>query len=196
MKKYIKYFGFILVLISSVFLVTGCDSDSSNVKYVPINDSETKKKDTFKNTNEEKEEIENIEDNITNSEEEILVCTRTATLSSNVKVDLRYEVTYKDGSVTYLKSTEKVISDSISYLETYKNQVENTYEPYKGIKYYDYEITIEDDTMTSSVSIDYSKIDTDKLISIDSANTTLIKNGKIDINSIKTLYESVGATCN
>ena len=191
MKKYTKYFSLVLILIVSIFFITGCDSDSSDTKYAPINDSETKKKDSFKDTN----EVE-IEDDIISSEEKTLVCTRTATLSSDVKVDLRYEVTYKDDSVTYLKSTEKVISDSISYLEAYKKQVENTYEPYKNITYYDYEITIEDDTMTSSVSVDYSKIDTNKLISIDSANATLIKNGKIDINSIKTLYESVGATCN
>ena len=127
--------------------------------------------------------------------EKTLVCTRTATISDGVKADLRYEVKYKGDYVTTLKSTEKIISDNEEYLDAYKETIESTYEPYKDIEYYDYEVTIEGDTMTSSVNVDYSKIDTAKLLEIDSANGSLIKDGKIKIDDIKSLYESVGTTC-
>lgn len=127
--------------------------------------------------------------------EKTLVCTRTATIADGIKADLRYEVKYKGDYVTTLKSTEKIISDSEEYLTAYKETVESTYEPYKNIEYYDYEVTIDGDTMTSSVDVDYSKIDTDKLIDIDSANGSLIKDGKIKIDDMKSLYESIGTTC-
>lgn len=127
--------------------------------------------------------------------EKTLICTRTATISDGVKADLRYEVNYKGDYVTTLKSTEKIISDNEEYLNTYKETIESTYEPYKDIEYYDYEVTVEGDTMTSSVNVDYSKIDTNKLLEIDSANGSLIKDGKIKIDDIKSLYESVGTTC-
>ena len=64
------------------------------------------------------------------------------------------------------------------------------------LNYNKYNVTeINGNTFTSTVDIDYEKIDTEKLISIDSSNSQLIKNGKIDINDIKNIYESIGATC-
>lgn len=127
--------------------------------------------------------------------EKTMVCTRTATIADGVKADLKYKVTYKGDYVINLNSVEKIISDDTEYLELYKEQVEAVYEPYKDVEYYNYEVTIDGDTMTSSVTVDYSKIDTDKLIEIDSANSTLIKDGKIKIEDMQSLYESVGTTC-
>ena len=127
--------------------------------------------------------------------EKTLVCTRTATVADGVKADLKYEVKYKGDYVTTLNSVEKIISDDKEYLELYKEQVEAIYEPYKDVKHYEYEVKVDGDTMTSNVNVDYSKIDTDKLLEIDSANSSLIKDGKVSIDDIKALYESVGTTC-
>lgn len=130
-----------------------------------------------------------------NESEKKLTCTNTTTITDGVKADLRYEVNYKGDYVTTVKSTEKVISNQESYLEAYKTQVESIYSPYKDVKYYDYDVTIKDDTMTSVVTIDYSKIDIDKLIEIDSNNSSLIKDGKVKLADIQAVYESIGATC-
>ena len=68
---------------------------------------------------------------------------------------------------------------------------------YKNVEHYYYDVTISGNTLTSITKIDYSKIDTDKMIEIDSANASLIKNGKIRLTDLRETYESssVGATC-
>lgn len=127
--------------------------------------------------------------------EKTLVCTRTATIADGVKMDLRYEVEYKGDYVTKLDSTEKVITDNQEYLDAYEATILETYEPYKDIEHYDYDVEVEGNTLTSKVEVDYDKIDTEKLIEIDSANEALIKDGKIKISDMQAIYESVGATC-
>ena len=110
-------------------------------------------------------------------------------------MSLNYEVDYKGNYVTKVKSVEIVKSDDSEYLNTLKEQTENIYSAYNNIENYNYKTEINGNTFTSTVDIDYEKIDTEKLISIDSSNSQLIKNVKIDINDIKNIYESIGATC-
>jgi hypothetical protein len=67
--------------------------------------------------------------------------------------------------------------------------------------------TVEYKTLLSSVNVEgennnalsqvdeNEKIDTKKLIEIDSANSQLIKDGKVKISDVKSLYEQLGATC-
>jgi len=128
------------------------------------------------------------------NETKTMVCTRTAN-QSGMNIDLRYEVEYTKGIVDHVTSTEKITSDNKEVLETYKATVEKTYAPYKNIEHYNYEVTIDDKTLTSIAKIDYAKIDTDKLIEIDSANGTLIKDGKIKLEDLKSAYETIGASC-
>ena len=80
-------------------------------------------------------------------------------------------------------------------LNTYKEQIESLYSPYKDVEYYEYNVDITDNKLTSTVDINYTKVDTDKLLEIDSANGALIKDGKISVDDIKSVYESLGATC-
>ena len=54
---------------------------------------------------------------------------------------------------------------------------------------------IEDNKLVITKGQEGLQIDTDKLIEIDSANSTLIKDGKIKIEDMQSLYESVGTTC-
>lgn len=126
--------------------------------------------------------------------EKTLVCTRT-TNQNNVKMDLNYTIEYSGKYVNKVKTTEKVESSSKELLETYKSSIESLYSPYKDIEHYNYNVTIKDDTLTSTTDIDYSKIDTDKLINVDSANKQLIKDGKVAVEDLKKTYESLGAEC-
>ena len=128
-------------------------------------------------------------------ESKILTCTRNATVTAGVKMELVYKATYKGDYVEMIETEEKVISDTESVLETYKASIEAMYSPYKGVEHYNYSVDVSGDTLTSKTKIDYSKIDTDKLIEIDSANATLIKDGKIKVDDVRLMYEKVGATC-
>lgn len=127
-------------------------------------------------------------------EEKTMNCTRTVN-QNGIKMDLSYTVTYEGDYAKVVKSVEKIISDDEDTLETYKTQLEETTKSFKDIEYYDHDIKIEGNTLTSSITINYEKIDTDKLISIDSAMKQIIKDGKVSIDTLETLYTGLGNTC-
>ena len=128
------------------------------------------------------------------TEEKTMTCTRTMN-KNGIKTNLTYKVIYQNNYVNKVHSEEVVETEASEILESYKKQVENMYSAYKEIKYYNCDIKIKDNRLTSIVDIDYSKIDTKKLIEIDSANGNIIKNGKIKVQDIKSLYEQLGTTC-
>ncbi len=123
-----------------------------------------------------------------------MTCTRTMN-QNGIKTGLKYTVIYQGDYVTRVKSVETIETDSSEVLDAYQEQIESIYSPYKGIDYYEYDVSIDGDKLTSTVDINYEKIDTDKLLEIDSANGQLIKDGKIKLSDIKSVYEAIGAVC-
>ena len=131
----------------------------------------------------------------TTKKEKTLKCTMDATLTEGTKTKNVYTVTYAGKYVKLVESVETVVSDSKETLNTFKEAVEEVYSPYKNIKYYDYDITVDGDTLTSKATIDYSKIDTDAMIKVNPAMKTYIKDGKLSVKDVKTIYEQMGAEC-
>ena len=123
-----------------------------------------------------------------------MTCTRTMD-QNNIKTSLKYNVEYKDDYVSRVKSVETVETDRSDILNTYKDQIESLYSPYQDVDYYEYNVEINNNKLTSTVDINYEKVDTDRLLEIDSANGQLIKDGKIKVADIKSVYESLGAIC-
>ena len=121
-----------------------------------------------------------------------MTCTRTMN-QNGIKTGLKYTVIYQGDYVTRVKSVETIETDSSEVLDAYQEQIESIYSPYKGIDYYEHDVSIDGDKLTSTVDINYEKIDTDKLLEIDSANGQLIKDGKIKLSDIKSVYEAIGA---
>ncbi len=128
------------------------------------------------------------------SEEKTMTCTRTMN-QSGMKTNLNYKVTYSGDYVNRVQSEESIETSDTTTLNTYKEQIENVYAPYKDIKYYTYNVTVDGNKLVSTVDINYAKIDTKKLIEIDSSNSQLINDGKVKLSSVKSLYEQLGATC-
>ena len=128
------------------------------------------------------------------SEEKTMTCTRTMN-QSGMKTNLNYKVTYSGDYVNRVQSEESIETSDTTTLNTYKEQIEKIYTPYKDIKYYTYNVTIDGNKLVSTVDINYAKIDTKKLIEIDSANSQLINDGKVKLSSVKSIYEQLGATC-
>ena len=124
-----------------------------------------------------------------------LTCTMQGTVIEGTTINSTYKVTYTGDYVDLVESTETVKSDNETVLNTYKSTVEAMYSPYKDVKYYDYNIEVKDNTLTSTTKINYAKIDTKKMIEINSANSTMIKDGKVAVDTIKAVYEQMGATC-
>lgn len=130
----------------------------------------------------------------TKEENGVLTCTRTAK-QGNIDLSLNYKITYTGEYVNTIETTEIVKSDDQNTLNLYKSQIENVYKPYKEIDYYENEITLEGNTLTSKTTIDYEHINTDKLIEIDSANEQILKDGKAKVSDFRTMYENIGASC-
>lgn len=126
--------------------------------------------------------------------EKTMKCSRTINQAS-IKMNLTYDVTYKGDYVTKIESNEEITTEDESTLELYKTQLESTTTSFKDIEYYDHEVKIDGNTLTSTITIDYEKIDTDKLIEIDSSMKQLIKDGKISVVDIESLYGQLGVTC-
>lgn len=127
-----------------------------------------------------------------NKDAKVLRCTKTGEVTTGVEADLTYEVTYTGSYVDKVHTVEKLTSDNEQYLNQYKTLVEAGYSPYKDIKYYDYDIKVKNGMLTSTVDINYAKIDTDKMIEIDSNNSLLIKDGKVKLSDIQEMYEQLG----
>lgn len=123
-----------------------------------------------------------------------MVCTRVID-QNGIKMDLRYEATYTGDVVSLLESTEKVISSDTAVLEQYQTLLKQSYAPYDNVKYYNIDITIDGDTLTSHVVVNADKIDVDEITKIDSANGNYYTDGKMMIANVERAFTSLGATC-
>lgn len=110
-------------------------------------------------------------------------------------IDLFYKIKHKGNRVTSVKSVEKVTSNDSSIIESYKNDVDVFYEPFKVIDNYSYKIKSNNKGITVTTSIDYSKIDLNDMIMIDPDIEQLMDEGYIDIDLMKVSYENLGLTC-
>lgn len=127
--------------------------------------------------------------------EKTMTCTRTVN-QNNIEMSLNYTAKYKGDYVTSLELVDTFKSDDVEYLNTLKSTIEEQYKTYNDIEYYDIDVKIDGNTLTSTTSIDYEKIDTDELIKVDSANKQLIKDGKVSIDDVESVYtNSLGMTC-
>lgn len=130
-----------------------------------------------------------------NKDTKVLRCTKSEEVTTGIEADFIYEVTYTGTYVDKVHTVEKLMSDNEEYLNLYKELVEKQYEPFKDVKYYDYDITVKDGVLTSTVDINYAKIDTDQMLEINSSLSALIKDGKVKVSDMQSLYETIGAVC-
>ncbi len=130
------------------------------------------------------------------------VITKTCTLTNNqsasgYKLDSNYEIHSTNGYVTSVTTKEVVTSDNKQIRDYFKKTLETTYsnanKTYGG---YTYNITDEDNKVTSDVTIDYSKMDLDKFVKDNAQMKAYVnKKNQITLEGIQKVYETLGATC-
>lgn len=112
------------------------------------------------------------------------------------KTDAEYEVYAKDGYVTKVNSNEYVESDNEKILTTFEQTLSLTYlnqnNKYGG---YTNKVSIDGNKLTSITNIDYSKVDLNQLAKDNSLINDYVKNGKLQVEGVKKIYEALGATC-
>ena len=123
-----------------------------------------------------------------------LVCTNTYK-EDDISFKTTYHVEYKKKYATKLVSIETITTSETQILNDYKTNLEMMYLRFNEIPHYQNTISIKENTLTSKTIINYSKIDLDELIKVDSSFNEVIKNNKISITKLKEQYASTGALC-
>lgn len=121
-------------------------------------------------------------------------CTREAT-ASNALVKLEYDLYYTGDILNLLVSNEKIISDSDEVLNTYENAYKSIHSNYEGLTYYDTSVVRGDTTVTSTIIINYDKIDIDRLIEIEGADDNIFDEKTPKVDKWLSLAEKFGTKC-
>ena len=124
-----------------------------------------------------------------------MTCTMKTYPTNGITIRSTYIATYKNNQVAKLKTIEKITAEEKDNLEVYQEKIDELYAGYQDIEYYQNKTKIKGNTLTSTTLIDYNKVDTDKLIEVDSGNAGVIKNGKVEINNLEKLYKQNGCNC-
>lgn len=126
--------------------------------------------------------------------EKIIDCSFNSEVN-DIKIVSTYSIFYDDKYVTKIKTNEKMEFSDSNLISKYKKTLESKYSLYKDVKYYNYSIKTDKNTLISTTDINYKKIDIDKLIKIDSDNSSLIKNGKVLVSDVLDVYSQLGIVC-
>ena len=163
-----KVSSLILVLIICAFFVTGCEEQE-----VITSGGE--------------------EVNVTNMQHKH--CTREGTIDTGSQVSLNYDIYYTGEALNLLKSEEKVISSDQNVLTTYENAYKKIHANYEGLEYYDTEVVRGDTTVTSTIVINYDKVNIKQLLAIEGEEDNIIENGEAKVDKWLTLAKKFGTKC-
>lgn len=115
---------------------------------------------------------------------------------NNYSLKSEYTVNYKGDYVTKVESKEVVTSESSSILDYFESALNTTYDnmskTYGG---YTFKVTKDGNTVTSTVTIDYDKMNVEKLYNDESSLKNYIKDNHLTVDGIKSMYASMGITC-
>lgn len=130
-----------------------------------------------------------------NPETGTMTCTMSSYPTDGITLRSTYTAEYENNIVRTLETTEQVTAEDKDNLEVYEERIQELYQGYQGIDYYQNKTEIKGNTLTSTTNINYEKVDTDKLIEVDSDNGGIIKNGKVNIDDLREMYEQNGCNC-
>ena len=166
-----KKSSIIFVAILSLFLLTACSKRSDTEKVVSNNEEV--------NTYSMKHKK----------------CSREGSADDGIVVSLNYDLYYTGENLDILHSVEKVTATKNEDLDKYETAYKNIYKNYEGLKYYDAKVIRGDTTVTSDVTINYDKIDTQELLNIEGSEDNIIEDGKAKVDKWLTLAKKFGTKC-
>ena len=115
---------------------------------------------------------------------------------NNYELTSTYIINYTGEFVDSVNTKEVVDSDVSSILDTLEETLNSTYsasnDVYGG---YTYKITRSDNEIISDVFIDYKKMDLEQFVTDQPVLKSYMKDGKLTVEGIKSIYTSMGATC-
>ena len=132
------------------------------------------------------------------NEKVVKKCTLSMDQTANgYKLDSTYTIYATDDSVTSVETEEIVTSDNESIRQYFETTLNETYktanETYGG---YTYNVKNENNKVTSTVTIDYNKMNLNQFVKDNAAMKNYVnKKNKLTLDGVKKIYEDLGATC-
>lgn len=122
-------------------------------------------------------------------------CTRAGSAGTGITTELTYDIYYTDDILNVLESVEKVVANKESDLDIYQNAYEKINENYQDLEFYDTEVVRGDTSVTRTATINYDKIDIEKLLSIEGDKDNIIENGQAKVDLWLSLAKKFGTKC-
>lgn len=127
----------------------------------------------------------------------VKTCTmNTIDENTNYIIKSTYEIYAKEEDVEKVNVKEVIEIDDKEELELYKEMLRSTYlsanKEYNG---YMNKIKIEKNKIISNTTIDYTKMNLKKYLSSNPTMAEYIKDNKISLDGIVSIYEQMGALC-
>ena len=116
---------------------------------------------------------------------------------SGYKVKSTYNIYSKNGVVSKVSTEEVLTSENTTILKYFEDLNKKQYEAQnKNYGGYNYDVKADKNTVTTTVTIDYKKMNLKKFIEENSAMKSYVnKDNKFTLKGAKTMYESLGAKC-
>ena len=169
----------LFVLLFGMLMLTGCFFENKDINDDKNNDDEIK----------EQESINDKSGSITCS-------LYSKDVVNNYELTSTYTINYTGEFVDSVNTKEVVDSDVSSILDTLEETLNSTYsvsnDAYGG---YTYKITRSDNEIISDVFIDYKKMDLEQFVTDQPVLKSYMKDGKLTVEGIESIYTSMGATC-
>lgn len=117
--------------------------------------------------------------------------------ASGYTINSTYNIYSTNGVVNSVETKEIVTSENTTILAYFEDLLKKQYEAAnKSYGGYKFEVSKSDKKVTSTVSINYDKMDLAKFIKDNTAMKSYVnKSNKLTLEGAKKLYESLGATC-
>ena len=106
-----------------------------------------------------------------------------------------YKVTYDKDIIKKIETKEEVTSDDEDIIDQFESMINEQLAPYQNLQYYNFNVKRENGKLIETVSIDYTKLDVNKFLEINSEASSLFNDGKIKYDTIISAYTQLGATC-
>ena len=142
-----------------------------------------------------KEQVVSNGEKINTSSMEHKHCTRSASGGAGITTELTYEIYYTGDKLNILESTEKVIANKEEDLDKYQEAYEKINDYYKNLEYYDTEVIRGDTSVTRNATINYDKININKLLEIEGEEDNIIENGEAKVEKWLSLAKKFGTKC-
>ena len=132
-----------------------------------------------------------------NNNEEVFKTCKLTQSTSSYTMSNEYQIYGSGDVVEKVISVEKITSDDVDILNNLKDYTNELYsnsnEVYGG---YEYNLEIQDNTLTSTATIDYNKMNLKKYIEDNNISEEYVNDdNKLLLDGIIKIYNSIGAEC-